>query len=136
MAESGDQQRMESHRVGRLAIFWHDREAPREDDWNAALTLLSDVDLATLRVLVLTKGGAPTATQRARLGQVVHGPVPVAVVSDHVGVRFVASTLALFMKRIKTFRTDELPAAYAHLDLSRAEASGADGFLAKFEAPG
>lgn len=120
------------HSSGRLFVAWHNRETPHDPEWSAVVAALRAHDHATLRVLVVTEGGTPSRAQQQALTGVLAGKaIPVAVVSDATAVRFVASALALFMKRIKTFRSNELAQAYAHLGLTEAERRDADAFLAE-----
>jgi hypothetical protein len=84
-----------------------------------------------VRVMVLENGGGPAPSQQLRLTQAIAArsmPLPVAVVSDSTRVRFIASTLALFTKRIRTFRLAEVDQALAFLDLNERELRTAEAF--------
>lgn len=125
-----DRPNMATRSIGRLVAVWHGPDAPREHEWEELLDQLRAQSLQTLRVLVLTEGGAPSTPQKMELTKVLAAhPVPVAVISDVASIRFVASSLALLMKRIRTFPLSELGQAYAHLALEPTEARAADEFL-------
>ena len=111
-------------RVGSTFIAVQNRETPTDVEWNEFLALLDDhrSELAQLRLLVLTAGGGPSPPQRKRLEETLRGaPMLVAVVSDSIKVRFVASTIALFHRDYRSFRTSELSEAYDHLRLTPLE---------------
>jgi hypothetical protein len=126
---------MLSRYFGRVAAAWHGKEAPSSEEWDDFLTQFRRLDLTSARILVLTEGGAPTVAQRAALMKIL-GParLPVAVVSDHVGVRFVLTSFALVMKRIRGFTLRELDAAFAHLELTPDELTLARAFVAECRA--
>jgi len=48
-------------------------------------------------------------------------PMRVAVVSDSIKMRFIASTIALFHRDHRSFTTSELEEAYEHLNLAAGE---------------
>jgi hypothetical protein len=120
---------MTSRLVGRLLVISHEAGIPPDDEWNEALTMLSAHDLEQLRVLVFTEGGGPSPAQQARLAKVLarwSRTLLVAVVSDNTGIRFLASALALFLKRIRTFTRTDVTGAYRYLELSHQECQVAD----------
>jgi len=130
VATASDDKRMLARTSGRLAMFWHGSGAPSDLEWDRHLGLLGAQAKATLRVLVFTEGGAPSPGQQIRLAKVLGGlSLPVAVVSDLGGIRFVASALALFLKRLRTFTVDEREAGYAHLELTPSEREAAEAFF-------
>ena len=94
--------------------------------------------------MVRTDGGGPTPQQRKSLEQALAGtPARVAVVSDHLKVRFVTSTIALFSKDLRSFLVREMPEAYEHLAMTNEERrlcekelNGMDTELAKKGGPG
>ncbi|MET0340261.1 MAG: hypothetical protein ABW252_04635 [Polyangiales bacterium] len=127
---------MVTRTFGRVVATWHGPGAPSDAEWSVFLTALRTTDLKTARGFVLTAGGAPSASQRRAMVDIVGvRPVPIAVVSDQIGVRFVASMLAMMTRRIRSFSPAELPEAYAHLELSPTERRGADAFVAELGTP-
>lgn len=121
---------MQAQAMGRLVVVWHGRSTPTDEEWTAFLALLRMQPVGTLRGLVITDGGAPTPSQQLQIArQMGIRPIPVAVVSDSTGVRFVAGTLALVTRLIRTFATHELTAAFAHLELTADEVRSALAFI-------
>lgn len=117
---------------GRLVFVWHGAMLPDDREWDHSVRVLAAQERTTVRVLVVTAGGAPTPSQQLRLSRAVGGqPFPVAVVSDLTGVRFVASALALFLKRLRTFTIADRRNAYVHLGLTQEEMNGAESFFAE-----
>jgi len=124
---------MLSHLVGGVLIVWHGQGAPPDDMWETCVKQLDSRRDLPLRVLVLTEGAGPTAAQQLRLTRTIAArslPLPIAVISDSTRVRFMASTLALFTKRIRTFRGPELTEALAFLELDEIETRAANEFIA------
>jgi hypothetical protein len=120
-------------RVGRLLIFLHGQGVPTDEEWQTALEMFTQTTPDQLRVLVFTEGATPSHAQQARLSKVLGRgarALAVAVVSDSIAVRFVASALALFLPRIRIFRPSELMQAYLYLELDAAENSAATEFVA------
>lgn len=128
---AGDQ--MAWQLVDRLVLVWHGPGVPAQETWDRLLEVLDSRRHSPVRVMVLEDGGGPSASQQLRLTQVIGArslPLPVAVVSDSTRVRFIASTLALFTKRIRTFRLAEIDQALAFLDLNERERRTAEAFAA------
>ncbi|HEU4580972.1 MAG TPA: hypothetical protein VFS67_22090 [Polyangiaceae bacterium] len=101
-----------------------DEEPPLNEEWEDWLRLLKSFEKGPdgARVLVLTRGGGPTPHQRSRISQVVGKPnLLVAVVTSSVKVRFIVSSVALVIPRIRSFPWEGLREAYAHLGLSTQE---------------
>ena len=101
-----------------LMMAWQGAEAIPERQWTEMLGNLKAHPVAELKVLVLTLGGAPSPSQQAQLAHALaHKSLRLAVVSPSIGVRFVASAIALFARQIQTFTPSELPYACSFLDL-------------------
>lgn len=116
---------------GRLFVVWKSEAPPTDLQFNALLQAIKSLDLTTARGLVLTDGGAPNAAQREAFAKLIEGKqLPIAVVSDDVGVRFVASLLAMVTKRIRSFSTKDLTAAFLYLALTPEETELADELVA------
>lgn len=113
--------RMTTRRVGSVLVLCEGPDNPTDSEWDECLELLRPF-VATARVLVVTRGGGPTAPQRKRLSEVIGKyPIRAAVVTDCIRVRFVVSSVALFISRIRSYSFQEMSAACAHLGLGTAE---------------
>jgi hypothetical protein len=115
---------MAIQRVDSTLVMVETEEAHSDEEWDEFLKLLADHrdELPKLRLLVMTSGGAPNAAQRKRLQATLRGtPIRVAVVSDSLKMRFIASTIALFHSDHRSFTNAELEDAYEHLSLGVGE---------------
>ena len=111
-------------RIGSTLVMVENSETPSDAEWNEFLSLLARnrADLPKWKLLVMTTGGGPNTVQRKRLEETLGGtPMRVAVVSDNMKVRFIASTIALFHRDHRSFSGSELTEAYGHLGLSMSE---------------
>jgi hypothetical protein len=127
-----DTGQMLSRSFGRVVAVWHGKGEPAANEWSVFLEQIRAMDMGSGRGLVLTEGGAPTSAQRLELFKAVGlRPVPVAVVSDHVGVRFIASSVALVMRRVRGFTSRELGDALRYLELTPDEILEAKRFVAE-----
>lgn len=117
--------------VGDLFLFWKDAESITDAEWAPAMEDVASHRAASLKVLVVTLGGAPSPSQQVKLASLKQRKsMTLAVVSSSIGVRFVASSIALFARQIRTFVPSELPRAYAFLELSEAQMQAANAFFA------
>jgi hypothetical protein len=122
---------MASRRFGSLLLFYHGSNTPTDAEWDVSMKQLAPI-AGTARVLVISHGGGPNAAQRGRLSQLADSHRMVAaVVSDSIPVRFIVSCIALFMSKIRCFTVADLPSAYRHLDLDRAQCELAERNLAE-----
>ena len=123
-------------RVGALVLLRQNSETATEREWHNLLKVIISLrdDLPKVKFIVRTDGGGPSPSQRRSLEQALGGrPARVAVVSDHLKVRFVTSTIALFQKELQSFLVKETPKAYEHLDLSDSELRQAEAALKEME---
>ena len=112
------------------------KETPTDAEWDQLLALFVEhrAELPKLKLMVVTAGGGPSAQQRKRLQAALGGtPMRVAVVSDNMKVRFVASTIALFHADHRSFLTSELDQACDHLQLSPFERREAQTVVRELE---
>jgi hypothetical protein len=113
-----------------LLLVWQGCDAIPEAEWTAMVETLRAMREGEIKILVVTHGGAPSPSQQLAVAK-LHATrsVTVAVLSDSTGVRFVASAMALFIKRLRTYRLSEMRSAQDFLQLSQAERSFADSFF-------
>ncbi len=126
-----ERRNMVTRNLGTLLILRENEVVPTDAEWDECLALLAkhDEDFPNVKVLVVTDGGAPSPPQRKRLADVVNGrPLRVAVISDSMGFRFPASSVAFFLD-IATFSRRETTRAYDHLGMSIYERRIADRAL-------
>jgi hypothetical protein len=103
-----------------LLVFYHSTEPPTNDEWDAHLRLLEQVMRAhgSVNTIVLTEGGAPSATQRAALTEVLGtGKTQSAILTRSAAVRAVLTALRFWNPTIVGFTPDELPKAMEFLGL-------------------
>jgi hypothetical protein len=116
-----------------LLLCYHDASAPSDDEWQAAMKAIESHRGSTMRALILTLGGAPTPSQQLRIARMKERKsLTVAVVSSSIGIRFVASSLALLTRQIRTFAPHELKRAYDFLDLGQAHEQQAERFFRQY----
>ena len=110
-------------KVGDIVFVVQNDQTPSDAEWNEFLDILrSRADLARVKVFVRTAGGAPDAGQRKDLETTLNGVrFRVAVVSDSVKVRFIASVIALFHRDHRSFGVTQTKEAYNHLQLTPQE---------------
>ena len=111
-------------RVGHIFVMVQNEKEPTDAEWDGFLKLLIDnrEDLPKLGLLVITPGGAPNAAQRKRLQTALAGrPMAVAVISDDIKMRFIASLIHLFHKGHQLFPSGDIAKAYTHLNLTTGE---------------
>jgi hypothetical protein len=128
---------MVTRSMGAMLILRESDEPPSDEEWDECLRLLAPYrsDFSRVKVLVVTDGGGPTPVQRKRLSSVLDGNVVrVAVVSESVKVRFITSSVALFLRRISSFRRHELQDAYTFLSMTPEERLAADRAIADMDA--
>jgi hypothetical protein len=115
---------MASKMLGSLLLLFQTSEDPTNPEWEHCLGLLRAFNgkLDDVRVLVMTHGGGPSPYQRKRLAEVLgKAKIRVAIVTDSMRVRIVTSTVAFIIPRIRSFASDRMHEACAHLGLSRSE---------------
>jgi predicted secreted protein len=125
-----------TRRLGSLLILRQNTEEATEDDWRELLGFFSKNkdELPSIRILVRTDGGTPTASQRRRLAEALGDThMLVAAVSDSMKVRFAGSTIALFQRNYRQFSTKEIAQAYEHLKMTAAEQRAAEAAMRELE---
>jgi hypothetical protein len=122
--------------VGNLVLLRQNTETASDAEWDALLKMIRSLRsrLAKVKFIVRTDGGGPSPPQRRSLEEALGGePARVAVVSDHLKVRFVTSTIALFQKELRSFLVKEFPQACEHLGLLATERYQAEQVLREME---
>jgi hypothetical protein len=120
-----------------MLILVENTETPTDAEWDECLFLLASYrpNFAKVKVLVLTDGGGPTPAQRGRLSAVSEGQaLRSAVVSDSMKVRFIVSSVALFLPELSSFRRIEIQDAYAHLRMDARERATAQKAIPEMSA--
>jgi hypothetical protein len=123
-------------RVGNMILFRQNAETATDEEWAAMIRLIVSLraELAQLRFIVRTDGGGPSAPQRRSLEEALGGvATQIAIVSDHLKVRFVASTIALFQKKLRCFLVKEFAEACKYLGLQASERAQAEAALKEME---
>jgi hypothetical protein len=111
-------------KVGSVVFVVETDQTPSDSEWSEFLDIFrkNKGDLSKMRILVVTSGGTPNPGQRKQLAEAIGGVrFRVAVVSDNVSARFVASTIALFHRDHRSFSRSEITSAYDHLQLTPSE---------------
>lgn len=105
--------------VQNCVVCIHSAEAPSKEEWDGVMQVVADeLALGRLRILVSTEGGAPNATQRAKLRDVLgHSKPPIAVMSSSSLVRAVCTAISWFNPQMRQFPPESLPAALDHLGI-------------------
>jgi hypothetical protein len=110
-----------------VALWLHTTQDPPTDQWDAACVRIAELkkkqagDISNVRVLVITDGGAPNASQRGQLfTDLLEGRAKSAVVTTVLSNRLkrgVATAIFWLNPNFKAFSPDQFAAALTHLDL-------------------
>jgi len=100
-------------------VFVHGDTAPTVEDWNLILGMWREIrDPRAFRVLVLTRGAAPNAGQRAELSKVLGGARPrIAILTSSLIPRLAGKAFTLFIPDFRVFDVSQVDAARSYLDL-------------------
>lgn len=113
--------------VGTVMIAVHSEAAPSDEEWDGYLALMAQQpDLAAVRSLAFTDGGAPNSRQRKALNDLLtsrlRGAPGLAVaISSSALVRSVVTALSWFNPNVKAFAPDRVTDAYKYLKLTQSE---------------
>lgn len=126
--------------IDNVLLLCEDKETPTDWEWDECLGLLAelkgkcDKSGEQGKVLVATLGGGPNASQRKRLEIVLGGkPIPVAVISDSLKLRFITAAVALFNAEQRAFSTAERLQAYKHLGLNGPQTRRLESAISQME---
>jgi hypothetical protein len=103
--------------VGSTIVCAHTERAPSDEEWAAVIACIQPIqDPHTIRILVHTDGGAPTATQRALLNsRVGTAKPPLAVMTPSSIARAAATAISWFSPSTRVFRPEDIAGAIRHL---------------------
>jgi hypothetical protein len=111
---------MASRQLGSLLVVYLSRENPTNEEWDRHLGVLEQIIRAhgSLNALVLTEGGVPSPTQRAKLVKVRGtGKSRSVILSRSAVVRAVLTALRWLHPSFLGLAPDELPKAMEFLQL-------------------
>lgn len=107
---------------GRFNVAAHGNDAPGDEEWDEVLAFYRTQ--RTLRILVYTENGAPTAAQRVRLNAVLKGrEAAAAVITSSALARAAGAALRWFRPEIRIFAPADLEAALDYLGATGSERS-------------
>jgi len=123
--------------VSRIHIAAHGREPPTDEEWTAYLqdikSRIRDIDA----LIVLTAGGAPTATQREATSKFWAGEPRrprIAVITPSVFVRTIVTAMSWAMgQQIRAFSVDDSDSAFSYLTLTLAQRAKVSEELARLQ---
>lgn len=111
-----------------VALWLHTTEDPVDDQWAAALARIADLknqkkgDISNFRMLVLTDGGAPNASQRGQLfTDLLGGKTKSAAVSNVLSNRLkrgIATAVTWLNPSFKVYAPEQFLAALTYLDIA------------------
>ena len=106
-----------ARKVGNIVVYVHAEAAPTDAEWEAGLTFFKDArDVSRLSALVYTHGGAPNASQRARLNAVLgSAKVRIGVLTSSAAARAAGVAVRWFNPELSIFGPDDLEAALEHV---------------------
>jgi hypothetical protein len=101
----------------------HGALSPTDAEWNECVAyyvpLLKDGQVEQMPTLVVTDGGGPTATQRAKTNETLRGKVArIAVCSDSMSARMIVNALGLFNRHMHAFPKNQISRALDHLGVA------------------
>jgi hypothetical protein len=117
-----------------MLVVVHSPRDPTNVEWQRYVNDLAALATRDTRLLVLSRGGAPSGDQRRTLVTAVgkRGDL-VALLTDSVLPRMIVGTLRIFNSSIKAFATAELQQASDFLGLTASERERAPVLLRQLE---
>jgi hypothetical protein len=106
-----------ARRVGSIVIYVHAEVSPTDAEWEAGLTFFKDApDVSRLSAIIYTHGGAPNASQRARLNAVLGtAKVRIGVLTSSAAARAAGVAVRWFNPELSIFGADDVEAALDHI---------------------
>lgn len=104
-------------------VVVHGADNPTEAEWERYLQSIEATPTKATRILVVTYGGGPNATQRAHLNKIIYPKPPaVAVCTDAAMVRGIVTAIGWFNPRIRAFARDDVGRALTYLGVPELQA--------------
>jgi hypothetical protein len=106
-----------------VLVVVHGSLPPTDTEWNEffdyCVARMKADQVQQDSILVVTDGGGPNATQRAKTNDLVRGRVVrIAVCSDSLSARAIINASALFNRHIHAFPKSQIPRALDHLQVA------------------
>ncbi len=122
-------------KLGSLLVAVYNESQPTGEDHRKALEVFRTLDLERVRFLGVTRGGAPTASQRKDLTDILNGrELMAAIVTDVRMVRGVVSALSWFNQRVRAFSMSEMDEAFNYLSIAPHDFEHVHGMIARLDA--
>lgn len=120
--------------MGQWILVAYGENPPTDPESHELLDIFKTLDVERTRVLIVTKGGAPTAAQRKDFNDLLQGRVfQVAVVCDLITVRGIVTAMSWFNSGIKSFTSAELDAAMRYVGIPQSHSDIVRRELAKLQ---
>lgn len=131
----GNQQTMKWRRLGRLVVTVHSEQPPTEEEWSRYMGQADTYHpLEDQRILVVSEGGAPNATQRQQLIDLLdNARVPTAILTTSWIMRGSGAAVSWFNRSLRVFGPNALDQALEHLQLTQWERTEALRQLREFQ---
>lgn len=129
--------------LGQVTVALHTKNPPSDEEWEEYLNAHQRYFERgmSMRFLILTEGGAPTATQRMRMNEVVadwmrKNPdcVRTAIITHSSFVRGVVTAIGWFRPIARAFAPDHIQQALAYLDVPESQMVEIEQLVPKLKA--
>jgi hypothetical protein len=111
-----------SREVGDVVVFVHGTQAPTDEEWDDVLDFYRrKPEQSSFRSLVYTAGGAPNASQRARLREAGQGRARIAVLTASAVARAAGIAVGWFNPQIQIYGLKDIEMALDHLHVPAAQ---------------
>lgn len=113
----------------------YDVNPPTDEEARELLTNFKAIDLERTRMLIVTKGGAPTTAQRKDLNDFLKGrSFQTAVVCDLIMVRGIVTAMSWFNSGVKSFTSAEFEGAMRYLGMPQSQFEVVRAEISKLQA--
>jgi hypothetical protein len=112
--------------IGQYTVAVHTRKPPSDEEWAEYLTAHAPLieKGVSMRVLIVTEGGAPTAVQRMKMNEMVAEWIKVnpdcvrsAIITSSAFVRGVVTAISWFRPIARAFSHDHMDQAFSYLEI-------------------
>lgn len=126
---------MKWRRLGRFVVTVHSDRPPTEEEWSRYMGQADTYQpLEDQRILVVSEGGAPNATQRQQLIDLLHDVrVPTAILTTSWIMRGSGAAVSWFNRSLRVFGPNAIEQALEHLQLTQWERREALRLLREFQ---